>query len=643
MITLDELLIKIGVDGAQAQKISGYVDLLQTGADKIGESASAINEKLDGLLNEVSGSLDGASKTADKASKDITKTGDSAEKAGGKFSKLKLAVVASVGALMLFGNKIASAFNNAIDNAKSLFQSKNALYQISEDEISQVDRYKQSLERTSLSIDSVKTKIAINLIPTLTAVSEKFNGWLMVNKDFITNGITKTVEWIGKGIQVVTNFIKFIDKVISSTIGWKNAFIALGVAWAVLNRAFLFSPVGMIITAFGVLLLLIDDLMVYMRGGKSLFGTYWDSLIKGGKAVIKFFQEGEAIWKPILVGLVTYFTLLGSKGLFSAIVKNIKSIGTAFKALRAIMMANPIIAILTAIAVVAYLIYDNWDWLCEQFKNIWGNISKWAEEAWNAVTGYVRDAIKDVLMWFGMSEEGAEDTVNAIAGFFSLITDFIFAPFKAAFDLVKDLFEIWGDDSKTVPEKIKESFVAVFDYLISPFKKAMKWIKETFGGFIDTIVGNAIKALNYIPGVNIEYTPINGADENDMPASPSLAMSTMNAIADSKGEGVSPIYDYDNSSNDNGSYDYSNNVTNNYQSKNDDFLAMYGSIASIANGINVPSPVTNQNTTVRNDVKVDSKIEIHATDSLDGAKRAGNYLADQIGKASDFNKSAVRG
>lgn len=407
MIALDELLIKIGIDGSQAQQINTYVNMLQSGADNIGANAAAINSKIDSLLNDVSDSLDNASEAANRASNDLERSGVKAEKAESKFSKLKIAMVALVGGAMLFGGRIASAFDSAINNAEALFQSKNALYSISKDEIAQVGQYKQSLDKTSLSIDSIKTKIAINLIPTVMAVSEKFNGWLVSNKDLITNGISRVIEWLGKGVQVVTNFIKFIDKIISSTIGWKNALIALGVAWAILNRAFLFSPIGLVIAAFGALLLLIDDLMVYMEGGKSLFGSYWDPLISGGNKVIEFFQTGDKIWKPIMIGLLTYFTLLGGKGIYSSIVGGIKSIGTAFKVLRAVMMSNPIIAILTAIAVVAYLIYDNWDWLSAQFKKIWSNISSFATNAWNTIVSTVINAIKEVLMYFGMSEEGA--------------------------------------------------------------------------------------------------------------------------------------------------------------------------------------------------------------------------------------------
>lgn len=527
MIALDELLIKIGVDGSQAQQIGAYVNMLQNGADTLGANANAINDKLNGLLNDVSSSLSDASDAAAEATQGLDKAGESANKAGGRFNKLKLAMAALVGGAILFGNKIASAFNSAIDNAKDLFKSKDALYSISQEEIDQADQYKKSLDKTSLSINSIKTKIAINLIPTLTAVSEKFNGWLVTNKDLVTNGIGKVIEWLGKGIQVVTNFIKFIDKAVRSTIGWKNAFIVLGAAWAILNRKFLMSPIGMVIGLFGILLLLIDDLMVYMEGGNSLFGSYWDPLISGAKSVINWFNSLSKTSQRILGGsgvLAMVMALFGKTSLkaIGVFVKGMKMAGVAVKVLTGIMIANPIIAILTAIAVVAYLIYDNWEWLSAEFKKIWANITGFVTKAWDSIVSSTSDAIKDILMYFGMSEEGADNTVSAIGEAFKLAKDLILQPFKDAWEFVKKLFEIWTDDSATNVDKIGASFSALFDFITAPFQRAMKWINTTFNGFIDRTINGITKGLakglSFI-GIDVDW----GKDE-EAPTSGGMSM-----------------------------------------------------------------------------------------------------------------------
>lgn len=57
-----------------------------------------------------------------------------------------------------------------------------------------------------------------------------------------------------------------------------------------------------------------------------------------------------------------------------ALVGAIGTVASAFAALTAIMMANPIIVAITAIAVGAALIYYNWDSLSAWFKDLWGRL-----------------------------------------------------------------------------------------------------------------------------------------------------------------------------------------------------------------------------------------------------------------------------
>lgn len=588
MIALDELLIKIGIDGEQAKQINTYVSLLQMGADKIGANTALINEQLDGLINDVSQSLDNASEASKKATDGLNKAGQQADKAGSKFSKLKLAMVALVGGAMLFGNKIASAFNSAVGNAETLFKSKNALYSISKAEIEQVEQYKKSLDKTALSINSIKTKIAINLIPTVTAVSNKFNGWLVTNKDLVTNGISKVIEWLGKGVQVVTNFMKFVDKVVRSTIGWKNAFIALGIAWAILNRAFLFSPIGMLIVAFGALLLLVDDLMVYMAGGKSLFGSYWDPIIDGAKSAIEWFNSLSEKSKKLLgaSGILSILMIAFSGTTVKVIgifIKGFKMMAVAVRVLTAVMMSNPILAILSAIAIAAYLIYDNWDWLSTQFKKIWANISGFATEAWKTIVDTVSNAIKEVLMYFGMSESGATKLVADIGKAFSMLFDLITLPFSLAKKFIDDLLNLWSDDNMTFIEKLGASFLLLFDSITAPFKMAMKWIQDKFNTFLDATLGKVQGVLDFL-GIDVDLVGKEPAEQRDFRSTyfdPSLA---------------SP---------------------------------------------NVPSPNSSDNRVTNNNQENKTTINVYANDTAEGARRIADPYQQQIDRVNDNLKHSM--
>ena len=222
---LEEILIKIGVDASKAAEISGVINNLKTG-----------------------------------------------------FSELNNVAVT-------YGEMMWSAFNDAIDKAQDLALQKDALFDISEKELLQAEQYKSVMSKVGLAVDSIKTKLALGLAPAVTDLISVFSDWLITNKELIADGINIIVKVVSNIIQVIKHFCEFLDLVITDTIGWKNAIIAFIAIWALFNKAFLLSPVGLVIGAITVLLLLIDDLMVYLKGGKSLLGSYWQPLIDGAKAL----------------------------------------------------------------------------------------------------------------------------------------------------------------------------------------------------------------------------------------------------------------------------------------------------------------------------------------------------------------------
>lgn len=83
---------------------------------------------------------------------------------------------------------------------------------------------------------------------------------------------------------------------------------------------------------------------------------------------------------PLLVGLGLMVSAVGH-------------VGAAFSALAALIMANPLAAAVALIAGGAYLIWYNWDWLKQQFSEIWQSIKDKAVAAW----GYIKTTIADAI------------------------------------------------------------------------------------------------------------------------------------------------------------------------------------------------------------------------------------------------------
>jgi hypothetical protein len=466
-MVLEEFLLKIGVDASKAGEIAAIIALLQSGADKLSDTANEIQDDINKMIQQTQQSTEEAGKSADEAKS--------------KLSKLKLVLIGLAAASVLYGKKILYAFNNAIDKAKELATKKGALFKISQKELNQTELYKREMDKTGLALDSIKTKIALNLAPALTSLIGGFRNWLTVNKELIADGITKLIKFAGMAIQVIVNFIKFIDKIISSTIGWKSALMALGIAWAVLNRAFLFSPLGIILGLLTALMLLIDDLMVYMNGGKSLFGEYWQPFIDGAKAAWEFAKTFWEFLKALWTGDTKKIKSL-SKSLFDSIISGFKSLIAGIKSL----LSNAFKSILMFFGMSESEASKTVDRVGKIFNFIIDALTLPFRTSYNIIC--------QIMDWLGID---VGDVVNAIRKTFKAILEFVTAPFKEAWKFVNDLFDIWEDDTTTTTEKIGETFAKILDYITTPFKTGMKWIEDNFFGFIDGVKSKVKGALSW--------------------------------------------------------------------------------------------------------------------------------------------------
>lgn len=515
---LEEFLIKIGVDASKAGEITKVVNNLQAGANQLADTANSIQED--------------ANKAIRETKKSTAEAGKAANKTKSKLFSLKLVLVALAATAVLYGKKLIGAFNNAIDKAKELATKKSALFKISQKELKQAELYKREMSKTGLALDSIKTKIALNLAPALTNLIAGFRNWLTVNKELIADGITKVIKAVGMAIQVVVNFVKFIDKIISGTIGWKNALIALSIAWAVLNRAFLFSPLGIILGLLTALMLLIDDLMVYMNGGKSLFGEYWQPFIDGAKAAWEFAKTFWKFLKALWAGDTKKIKSL-SKSLFDSIVSGFKSLIAGIKsllskALKNILMFfgmseseasktvdrigkifNFIIDALTLPYRISYkTICQIMDWLGVDAGDVVNAIGETFKAIFEFWTAPFKAALKFINDLFDIWEDDTTTTIDKIGETLWAIFDFVISPFESAWNFVKSLFKAWVGDVGDTTKKFAETFLKVHESITAPFKKAMDWIKDKFYGFIDSVKSKVKGALSWIG--------LGGDDDNEV-------------------------------------------------------------------------------------------------------------------------------
>ncbi|WP_445496683.1 phage tail protein [Photorhabdus sp. SF281] len=506
---IDELLVSVGVDTSQAAKIKDVIVALGAAAVQIANEANGVNKILDGVGEE---SVKSTEQAAQKA-----------EEAGSSISKLKLLAVGVAAAVSVATTKVLGFINSSITGAKDLAKEKGLLYKISDRELKQSDEYERSMKKMGLSVDSVKTKIALNLVPSMTKAVNGINNWIASNKELITDGLTKIIKVGGKVIQVIVNSVRAINKIVTSTTGWKAAIMLIVGALAVLKRsmimAFIANPVVWVIAAIAGLLLLLDDLMVYLDGGESLFGAFWGPAIKWVKDVIKWGQDFYAKYKGIIDNLVSIWSQSFKaiwtifSGVFQYIWNVIKLfvglftgdmdlVSEAWAGMTASLMKiwNGLIAYLKAFFAFFGAMWDiagklagnawnvmkklagkAFDWIKGKAKGFVSSIGSIFRKVWGHITAPFKKAFKFVLGLFGVSEKDADKYIDNIGKAFDAVFGFITQPFKNAFKLVKSLIDIATNDNLTFTEKIEEIFGAVWGFITSPFKKAFKFVLGLFG------------------------------------------------------------------------------------------------------------------------------------------------------------------
>lgn len=480
---LDELVTKFGID-VDIEKLKAFVGAIGNAAKTIADKANQANAALQQVNDSA---IAGAQQVGEQA--------QAAEKPLSRLRLLALGVTTVIGAATA---KVLGFVVGAIGGARDLAKEKGLLYQISERELEQADAYSAALKRNRLAVDSLRTKIALNLTPALTRMAEGFYQILLNNKDLITNGLTKLIKASGKVVQVLFNAGRAIDRVISSTIGWKNALLVLVAALAVVKRV---NPVTLVIAAIAGLLLLLDDLMTYLDGGDAQFGEFWG-------ACVKWIKQVKGWWDSLSVEMKASIKLIGSllAVMFGTQVFRASTQGATLflKALRLLLspvrglisvfriaaqaamlfgkalFANPIGLVISAITGLLYIGYDLYKWF-NGGESVFGSWYQAIADTWKKVKAMFASGFRYILSLFGVNEKNADRYVERLSNIFVKVWALLTWPFTAAFNFIKGAYNAFTDDSTTWVQKFEAVFGLLLDYLLTPFRAGWELVKAIFG------------------------------------------------------------------------------------------------------------------------------------------------------------------
>ncbi|VTX82041.1 phage tail tape measure protein [Haemophilus parainfluenzae] len=302
------------------------------------------------------------------------------------------------------------------------------------------------------------------------------------------------------------------ERVAQKTKTLGSALESLGGAWE--------SAVGNIGSVFA------DDIK---SGAKALQGFVEDTLtpfVSEHKTAIKWIAATVGGFSLLSTGvLATKFAFSGIASIFSAafmpfkVFKAIKAakeletltdtvtktgrvmkwLGSAFGVVKKAFiglgkasLTNPIGLTITAIAVAAYLIYDNWEPISAWFANLWTNVTAyfqsfctWVQGIWNGATEWVSSAWSGVSDYFGQLWNNITTFFNSGIGNITA-TILNWSPlglFQQVFSTVLSWFGI------DVPSKFTDFGKNMIDGLVNGIRNAWEGAKQIVSDLGDGIKG----------------------------------------------------------------------------------------------------------------------------------------------------------
>lgn len=194
---------------------------------------------------------------------------------------------------------------------------------IPQSQIDGLNKARSSLVEVGQAIKYMKALIATQLAPKILEITKRSLEWVRANKEGLVKSISRIFDLISRFIVAIFRAGSMINSLVTNTIGWKAALLGIVGVLAIMNAAFLTSPLGLFIAGIVLLVAVLDDLYVYSKGGNSLFGNMLDKF-PALKGIMGGFKEFGSAIKAIFNNDWTKFdAMLDKWGLLGDIIKAI--------------------------------------------------------------------------------------------------------------------------------------------------------------------------------------------------------------------------------------------------------------------------------------------------------------------------------
>ncbi|MEG0919351.1 MAG: phage tail tape measure protein [Anaerovoracaceae bacterium] len=233
------------------------------------------------------------------------------------------------------------------------------------------------------------------------------------------------------------------------------------------------------------------------------FVDWLNGMDEGTKKVVVTVALLAAALGPVLIIVGKVISAVGTiMTVIPKIAGVINTVKTAFAALNATMLANPIILIIAAItALVAAFIYL-WN-TNESFRqfwiNLWENIKAVFVAVWNVIKTVITTVMTEVKTflintWNAIKSE-VSTILNAVKTIFTTIWNGIKTVITTVLNGIKDTIStIWRNIESTVSSVVN----AIKSVVYNAFSTMWNGIKTTIGGIYNTIKSGFEKAAGFV-------------------------------------------------------------------------------------------------------------------------------------------------
>ena len=321
--------------------------------------------------------------------------------------------------------------------------------------------------------------------------------------------LNRFTDWISHNSS---NIIRFLT-ILASTIT-----LALIPAVAKFTAALLKNPLAWVALLVVALALAIDDLIVYLKGGRSEFDAFWKWLgfTKGdtetlAKAINWLKTSGVELLKTI--GKVTAAFVA-----MRAVASVLMVIQKAWNALSLSILANPIILAIGLLIAAGWMLYKNWDGVCEGIaalletvENAWQKAVDWTADLFQSIDDGAHALVADAGdVWDGIVNR-VSHAFGLMGNILSAFHDVVSEKMAAAGNAIGGAFTSALNTVDGVWQGMKDGASALVDDIEDAFSGLTQWFSALWGkitGIFDRALGKIKGGISSVTdALGLTHTP----------------------------------------------------------------------------------------------------------------------------------------